>query len=302
MRLLQRILALFVAWLNRQRDPKDHALCDFERIRYEIKPGDVLLVEGRSVAERILKTVTVSNWTHAALYIGRPLELEDSDLKNTLSNFFSAAPDTQLVIETRIGAGVTVRPLLDLEHDHIRLCRPKSLSSKDVQQVIRFAINRLGSFHDGTYLLDLTRFLFPWGLLPTGWRLPLFRRWPGRHTKNLSASFIAESFGFIQFPVYPLVKVTTEQGTQFLRRHPRLCLPYEIDQSPNFEIVKYPFIDMQQYENERMIPWKGSGVYSGMEQEPALTFQRSAPIKPLAAGETGNVTPISGRSESRNDQ
>ena len=143
MRLLQRILALFVAWLNRQRDPKDHALCDFERIRYEIKPGDVLLVEGRSVAERILKTVTVSNWTHAALYIGRPLELEDSDLKNTLSNFFSAAPDTQLVIETRIGAGVTVRPLLDLEHDHIRLCRPKSLSKTHLHQVIRYSIIHL---------------------------------------------------------------------------------------------------------------------------------------------------------------
>lgn len=297
MSFFQRILTFFVTWLNRQRDPKEHALCDFDRIRHELKPGDVLLVEGRSKAERILQTVTQSHWTHSALYLGRPLDLEDSDLRNTLSSFFDGPPDTQLIIETRIGGGVLVRPLLELEHDHLRICRPKGLASKDVQQVARFAVNRLGSFHDGTHLLDLTRFFFPWGLLPAGWRLSLFRRWPGRHTKNLSAALIAESFGFIQFPIYPLVKITTDQGTQLLRRHPRLCLPFEIDLSPNFEIVKYPFIDFQPYENERMIPWKGSGVYSGMEQEPALSFQRPAVIKPQQISEQGNVLPIHPRPE-----
>lgn len=297
MRVLQRILAFFVGWLNRQKEPREHALCDFDRVRSELRPGDVILLEGRSVAERILKTVTLSPWTHAALYIGRPLELEDSDLKNTLSNFFSAASDTPLIIETRLGRGVQVRPLLDLEHDHIRICRPKGLAPKDVQQVIRFAINRLGSFQNGTYLMDLTRFLFPWGLLPSGWRLPLFRRWPGRHTKNLSSSFIAESFGFIQFPVYPLVKITTDQGTQLWRRHPRLCLPYEIDMSPNFEIVKYPFLDFRQYDHDRMIPWKGSGLYSGVEQDPALTFQRSPAPKSTAEQPAGNVLPINLRSD-----
>lgn len=297
MHFLYRLMALFVAWLNRERDAREQSLCDFERIRHELHPGDVLLVEGRSVAERILRTVTQSPWTHAVLYIGRPLELEDGDLKRTLSNFFSAAPDTPLIIETRLGAGVMVRPLSELEHDHLRLCRPKGLSPKEVQQVIRFAINRLGSFHHGLHWLDLTRFLFPWGLLPTGWRLPLFRRWPGRHTKNLSASFIAESFGFIQFPVYPLVKINTEQGTQLLRRHPRLCLPFEIDLSPNFEIIKYPFLDFCTYDHERLIPWKGSGIYSGMEQEQALPFTRAERGISIAENDLDNVLPLPLRQE-----
>lgn len=281
MSVFKRILAFFVTWLNQQRDPKDHALSDFDKTRHELKPGDVILVEGRSTASRKLRTITISRWTHAALYIGRPLDLEDASMRSTLSNFFSAETDTPLIIETRLGKGVTVRPLLDLEHDHLRICRPKGLSNKDVQQAIRYAINHLGNFNDGTHLLDLTRFLFPWGLLPAAWRLPLFRRWPGRHTKNVSAAFVAETFGFIQFPIYPLVKITNEQGTRLLRRHPRLCMPFEIDMSPNFEIVKYAFLDFQQYENERLIPWKGNGLYSGVEQEPALTFQRNTPLRTI---------------------
>lgn len=295
MTVWKRLLAFFVNWLNRQRDPRDHSLCDFDKIRYELRPGDVILVEGRSKAERILKTVTQSRWTHAALYIGRPLDLQDTDLKNTLSNFFDAAPDTPLLIETRIGDGVVAHPLQELEHDHLRICRPKGLAPKDVQQVIRYAINRLGSYQDRHHFFDLTRFLFPWGLLPNGWRQPMFKRMPGRHTKNLSAAFIAEAFGFIQFPIYPLVKITTHQGTQLLRRHPRLCMPFEIDLSPNFEIVKYPFLDFMQHDDERLIPWKGSGMYSGMEQEPALTFQRNAPLKSVQPSEQGNVMSIQGR-------
>ena len=82
---------------------------------------------------------------------------------------------------------------------------------------------------------------------------------------------MAESFGFIQFPLYPLVKTSSDHGVQLLRRHPKLCLPFEFDLSPSFEIIKYPFIDFQVYENERLIPWKGSGDFSGMEQDTALT-------------------------------
>ena len=35
-------------WLTKDREVNKTPLCDFERICYEIKPCDVLLVEGRS--------------------------------------------------------------------------------------------------------------------------------------------------------------------------------------------------------------------------------------------------------------
>ena len=87
-------------------------------------------------------------------------------------------------------------------------------------------------------------------------------------------------------------------------------MPYEIDQSPNFEIIKYPFIDFKLYEHERLIPWKGSGIYSGVEQDPALVFQSGeetpapTPVEETAkapqapqADNAHKVTPINSRQD-----
>ena len=303
MQVFKQFIAFILEWLTRAREPKDHGLSDFDRIRLEIKPCDVVLVEGTSRSDSVIQTVTRSPWSHAALYIGRPLDIVDSDLKTIIGHFFKGSPDTPLVIESRLGEGIVVNPLDLYENEHLRVCRPKSLNEKDASQVVRFAVNRLGSHKGGGYLFDLFRFFFPWGMWPTNWRGSSFRRWAGRHTKNVTAAFIAECFGFIQFPVYPLVKITGDQGVQLLRRHPILCMPYEIDQSPNFEIVKYPFIDFKLYEHERLIPWKGSGVYSGMEQDPALVFQPNNTSKAsnatdaAASVDEGKVTPINSRQD-----
>ena len=310
MQVFKQFIAFILEWLTRTGEAREHGLSDFDRIRAEIKPCDVVLVEGSSKADRTIQAVTRSPWSHAALYVGRPLDIADSDLKTIISHFFQGAPDTPLLIEARLGEGIVVTPLDLYEQDHLRLCRPKSLSEKDAAQVIRFAVNRLGAHKGGGFLFDLFRFFFPWSLLPVSWRGSLFRRWAGRHTKNVTAAFVAECFGFIQFPVYPLVKITGDQGVQLLRRHPVLCMPFEIDQSPNFEIIKYPFIDFKLYEHERLIPWKGSGVYSGVEQDPALVF-RSNPVEAElseqkadpqngpenAANENSKVTPINSRQD-----
>lgn len=300
MQVFKQIIAFVLDWLTRSRDARDHGLSDFDKVRSEIQPCDVVLVEGGSKSDKVIQTVTRSPWSHAALYIGRPLDIADSDLKTIISHFFTGPPDTPLLVEARLGEGIVVTPLDFYEQDHLRLCRPKSLNSKDADQVIRFAINRLGAHKGGGYLFDLFRFFFPWSLLPTDWRAGGFRRWAGRHTKNVTATFIAESFGFIQFPVYPLVKITGERGVQLLRRHPVLCMPYEIDQSPNFEIIKYPFIDFKLYEHERLIPWKGSGIYSGMEQDPALVFKSEKEPEPTDSPQDGDahkVTPINSRQD-----
>ena len=273
MQVFKQFIAFILDWLTRTGEARDHGLSDFDRIRAEIKPCDVVLVEGSSKADKTIQTVTQSPWSHAALYVGRPLDIVDGDLKTIIGHFFNGSPDTPLLIEARLGEGIVVTPLDEYEQDHLRICRPKSLGEKEANQVIRFGVNRLGAHKGGGFMFDLMRFFFPWSLLPVAWRGNLFRRWAGRHTKNVTAAFVAECFGFIQFPVYPLVKITGDQGVQLLRRHPVLCMPYEIDQSPNFEIIKYPFIDFKLYEQERLIPWKGSGVYSGVEQDPALVFK-----------------------------
>jgi hypothetical protein len=39
-------------------------------LRRSLKPGDVLLVEGNSHISRVIKYLTQSTWSHAALYVG----------------------------------------------------------------------------------------------------------------------------------------------------------------------------------------------------------------------------------------
>ena len=279
MHIMKKLVGAIIHWLMRTNEAKEHGLSDFEKVRFELKACDVLLIDGRGHADKVIQSISQSRWSHAALYIGRLLDIADQDLKTIIQHFYTGPKDTPLIVESRLGDGICVRPLQQYEHEHIRICRPKSLSKKEANQVIRFAINRLGSYKSGANIFDLVRFFVPLGMLSPSWRRRAFLHWAGRNTKNVTAAFVAECFGFIQFPVYPLVKTSSEQGVQLLRRHPKLCLPYEIDLSPNFEIIKYPFIDFQIHEDERLIPWKGSGIFSGVDQNSALAYKPS--VKPL---------------------
>ncbi|OUS29351.1 hypothetical protein A9Q99_09630 [Gammaproteobacteria bacterium 45_16_T64] len=267
MAVLHKLIHLLIDWLSKSTEPKDALLCDFDRVRAELMPCDVILVEGRSKADNTLKTITESEWSHSALYIGRLIDLEDKDLRTRITNHFDFEPDMPLVIETRMGQGSIVSPLNSLEREHLRICRPKGLAEKDAQQVVRFAISRLGSYANVLQLFDLFRFFMLWSLTPRNWRRPLFRYTAGKHTKSASAALIAECFDFIQFPILPLVKKAGNNGVQLFRRRPKLCFPADFDRSPYFEIVKYPFIDFASHTGSDLLPWKGNGVVSGEKAE-----------------------------------
>jgi len=78
--------------------------------------------------------------------------------------------------------------------------------------------------------------------MPRRWRSSLFQHNAGKATKTVCSTMIAEAFGFIQFPILPLVKRSGEQGVQLFRRNPKLCTPRAFDYSPYFEIIKSPFM------------------------------------------------------------
>src|SRR6188768_1302336 len=64
-----------------------------------LRPGDVLLVEGNNQISGVIKYLTQSTWSHAALYVG-PLD-------------GASEPDgeSHVLIEANIGEGVTSAPL-----------------------------------------------------------------------------------------------------------------------------------------------------------------------------------------------
>ena len=71
-------------WLTDEPPAEEAMPYDFNRLKHEIKPGDVLLIEGRSHVSNIIRSITQSPWTHAALYIGRLVDMEDADIQTML--------------------------------------------------------------------------------------------------------------------------------------------------------------------------------------------------------------------------
>jgi hypothetical protein len=262
---LEKLMNPAIRWLTKQRPPREVPLSDFERIRYELKSCDVILVEGRSRVSDVIKLITQSPWSHAALYLGRPHDIEDPRLREVVAQYDNGK-NQQLIIESELGLGTVIRPLNVYEKEHLRICRPKGLWFEDSQEVLRYAISKLGTEYDVRQIFDLARFLFPWMVLPRRWRSSLFRYHFGEATKTVCSTMIAESFGFIQFPILPLVK---KQGknVQLFRRNPRLCTPSDFDYSPYFEIIKYPFIDMSHHSDQRLLPWKGEMELRGEESQ-----------------------------------
>ena len=78
---------------------------------------------------------------------------------------------------------------------------------------------------------------------------------------------IAESFGFVQFPILPLVKADEADDVQLFRRNPKLCTPRDFDYSPYFDIIKYPFYDFRHHKNYRLLPWSSSSALTAEESD-----------------------------------
>jgi len=284
-RLSRWISDAFIQWLTADHPYKGLPLCDFEKIRYEVRLGDVLLIEGRSRVSDIIRAITQSSWSHAALYIGKIHDIENPKIRNLLKLYWKGPIDTQLVIEGIMGQGTIVRSIAAYNKDHIRLCRPKGLSRQDAQQVVSFAIRKLGTQYDTRQIFDLARFLLPWSIVPGRFRSKLFEQHIGESTRTVCSSMIAEAFASVEFPILPLVKQHAEQGIELITRNPRLHTPRDFDYSPYFDIIKYPFVEFSDYAMYRKLPWNREGLMSH-DHVGISTHSPAKPEEPLAPKNT----------------
>src|SRR5579872_588654 len=83
-------------WLTKNERPHRAYLCDFDQIEREIKPGDVILIEGRNRASRIIQQVTLSPWSHAALYIGRLGDIKNPQSHDRLQHYAAFTVASQM--------------------------------------------------------------------------------------------------------------------------------------------------------------------------------------------------------------
>lgn len=256
-----------IGWLTYEHNAADVPQCDFDRLSFEIRSCDVLLVEGRSRVSDVIKTITQSQWTHSALYIGRLHDIEDEATREHVSWLYDGDPNDQLVIEPLLGKGTIISPLKEYAEDHVRICRPTGLARLDVRQVVNFAVKHLGRDYDVRQMLDLARFAFPYGILPRRWRSSLFEHNVGLPTRTVCSTMIAAAFSSVHFPILPVVR-RLENGTMKLyKRNTKLYVPRDFDTSPYFEIIKYPVLGLDDIAVYRQLPWDTEGVVCNDESE-----------------------------------
>ncbi len=254
MKCVTRLAKKISRWLTFEPKPKQATpFCNFERLKYEVRPGDVLLIESRSRVSSVVRTITQSPWTHACLYIGRLHDVKDKNLGNYLQE--ENSENIPLVIESQLGKGTVVTPLSHYKGEHIRICRPHGITPQDVEHVIDHAVGELGKRYNVRQILDLARFFFPWTIMPRRWRSSLFQHHAGDATKTVCSTLLAEAFSSVKFPILPIIRLQEDKEVQFVRRNPKLYTPSDFDYSPYFSIIKYPLFDMDEMAIYRKLPW-----------------------------------------------
>jgi len=201
---------------------------DAGALRHTLKPGDVLLVEGNNRISGVIKYLTQSTWSHAALYVG------------PIGDRVTAAGEPLVLVEANIGQGVVAAPLSKYAHFHTRICRPVGLTDDDCARVCAYAAERIGFDYDLKNILDLMRYLLPLPV-PQRWRRRMIALGSGHPTRIICSALIAQAFETVRYPILPKVARAESDAAreEILEiRHSSLYAPRDFDISPYFEVVK----------------------------------------------------------------
>jgi len=193
-----------------------------------LKPGDVILVEGNNHISGVIKYLTQSTWSHAALYVG------------SIGDRTAADGEPLVLVEANIGEGVVAAPLSKYARFHTRICRPTGLTDEDRARVCTYASERIGFDYDLKNIIDLMRYLLPLPI-PQRWRRRMMALGSGHPTRIICSALIAQAFENVRYPILPKVtllesEVAREEILEI--RHSSLYAPRDFDISPYFEVVK----------------------------------------------------------------
>ncbi|MGF1546795.1 MAG: YiiX/YebB-like N1pC/P60 family cysteine hydrolase [Thiotrichales bacterium] len=265
---LQAFGSQFASWMNQELDPPPQHPVDIARIKRDLRPGDVILVEGRSRISRLVKAVTLSNWTHAAIYIGRPCDYTDLTLRAALEFHHRGVPSEHLVVEALLGEGTVIRPIDHYRAHQLRVCRPRQLTPDDAQLVVTHALSQVGLAYDLRQMFDLARLLYPYAILPRRWRSTLFQARPRDERRTICSTLIAEAFAAVAYPILPRIVVDTAGRLWLQRADPRLCTPRDFDHSPYFDALKFAAVEITEAGAYRDLAWLETERPSGDDPTP----------------------------------
>ena len=242
--MLNRLKEYISAWILRFLSTPTVRYAPFfapdpEVVRRSLQPGDVVLIEGNTRLSAIIKFLTQSTWSHAALYVGeRPGDTAPNGEPNVL-------------LEAEAATGVITVPLSKYVHFNLRICRAVGLDDASKQKVVDYALARIGKLYDSRQIVDLARYLFPYPPVPVWFRRRMLSIGSGDPTKAICSTLIAEAFTSIHYPILPEsvsidgktygIAPYVQSEIDHIRKH-GLYTPRDFDVSPYFSIVK-PSLD-----------------------------------------------------------
>ena len=214
-----------IARLQKPANCEPSASNDLTALRETLRPGDVLLVEGKGRISGSIKYLTQSAWSHSALYVGAIAGAETEG-------------EAHVLIEANIDEGVVSAPLSKYLHCRTRICRPVGLTQADCETVCRYASERIGLGYDFKNVIDLMRYLSP---ATRRWHRRTVTLGSGDADRIICSSLIAQAFHSVRYPILPEIKrVEGPTGRREFAepRHSSFCAPRDFDISPYFMIVK----------------------------------------------------------------
>lgn len=260
--LLRRIGRRLARFLSKPRERGAFtSTCTPEQLARTLRKGDVLLVDGTSRFSMAIKYITQSNWSHAALVVAQADERDESPLQ------------TCYLVEADVNEGVRTLPLAEYANSHTRICRPVGLTDADIDNVIRYAEERLGHQYDLKNVIDLARYLIQSPPVPQRWRRRLLALGSGDPTKAICSSLIAQAFQSVRYPILPEIHRADASDPdcrgrdcydELLHiRHHSLFAPRDFDISPYFRIAKPT---LEQGFNPYSLTWGFTGHDPGNER------------------------------------
>ena len=230
--MLKHIGLLLARFLSTETHTARPPTCSAEQLATHLCKGDILLVEGNSRFSTAIKYLTQSTWSHAALCIG----------KESVTDSTGKTIEKTLLLEADVVEGVRKIYLQRYSVTHTRICRPVGLTAQEIEQVISFALARLGYQYDLRNILDLARYLVHTPPVPTRWRRRMLALGSGDPTRAICSSLIAQAFQSVRYPILPDIIQPSENneiaGELFHIRHHSLFTPRDFDLSPYFRVVK----------------------------------------------------------------
>jgi hypothetical protein len=247
---------------------EQHHPTDLDALKRQTRKGDVLLVEGDLRVSVLIKYLTHSPWSHAALYVGDELLRRGGALRALSEEHFG--PDAEHIVVEATMEGVVASPLSKYASHNVRLCRPQRLLPKHLERILDGAIDAIGWRYDLRNVIDLALHLGSAALLPPRYRKRVLRFGSGAARSVICSSLLGQLFADVGFPVLPHVSYPDAPGGSerpprlplltvwshregsregaYAGRHPTLLMPRDFDLSPFFQVVKVGVPDVLDYE------------------------------------------------------